>query len=993
MSLQLAGELIQALDEEIDALKNPKGRNKGGSIVKVFNGRLLRNISGLSVYVFNLESFLTTLDDSPAEIEVNGFKFRAQILLTQGLEVEIGIEGFSGSFISEATLYTNLWYLLEALKKKLEEKSNSTKNSDFNLSEALFLGRFSGDYSSKQKEINYTLSAEPPNDAQKKAIKDAFSSKLSIIWGPPGTGKTKTIARIVEAHLNADRSILLVSHANNAVDEALEDIAVHLKSSLFYQEGKLVRLGKPQEEHLKNMEGNYPMVLLDRIVEQLGYALSKENHSLEYEEAQIEKTLLDIDNLFIAVKKIETLVGELDSIKTSLSQNSSKVGAIKKELLSIDDIQERNKRMLLAAQSYGAFKRFMTGLYPDNVQRLIDKTSVRRDSIAQTLESNIELAKELKDTFQVKEAEVNEARVKVNNSAYGNSITLTDLKERKVKQEKRKEIILIRIAEIKKELEDIQKNILVEAKLVATTLTKTCTDKQLSNRKFDVLILDEASMAPLPHLYWAAGLSCNSIVIVGDFLQLPPICISEQSMAQKWLARSIFDVLEITTITRARSDEKVKLLDTQYRMVPAISEISNRFIYQGILKDHSSTARINLADGVSSSPLVLIETENMNAWCSQLSSGGRFNLYNALVCATLARNIIQKDSNYKIGIITPYRAQARLINKIVKDWQLSNRIAVNNIHTFQGGEKQIIIFDTTEGIGLKTAPMLNDASPDSDTLKLLNVAVTRARDKFYCVANTKKLFDDLGNKAVLSRIISYLQQEAECIKSECLVDNYFTADFEKWADALLDSKDTIDEPVSGELYTENNFWEQFIKDIKIVKQRLFILSPFVSIKRSARFMDLFRAMVHRNVEIKIYTRPISQQIGDMANQSNVVLNQCRSIGVNVIEKRNMHQKVAIIDNEIAWEGSLNILSHRDTGEQMRRFIGKSTIEELITSLEILKEDAIGVQTQELCLGMDGKGCKYHGFLVVRQNRSKGNRFLGCSSYPKCKYTKPISRGK
>ena len=51
----------------------------------------------------------------------------------------------------------------------------------------------------------------------------------------------------------------------------------------------------------------------------------------------------------------------------------------------------------------------------------------------------------------------------------------------------------------------------------------------------------------------------------------------------------------------------------------------------------------------------------------------------------------------------------------------------------------------------------------------------------------------------------------------------------------------------------------------------------------------------------------------MANQSDIVIDQLRSIGVNVIvnviERRSMHQKVAIIDEVIAWEGSLNILSH------------------------------------------------------------------------------------
>ena len=71
MMSQLTVELIQSLDEEIDALKNPRGRSRGGNVVKIFNGRFLREISGLNVYLFNLENFLTVIDDSPAEIEIN----------------------------------------------------------------------------------------------------------------------------------------------------------------------------------------------------------------------------------------------------------------------------------------------------------------------------------------------------------------------------------------------------------------------------------------------------------------------------------------------------------------------------------------------------------------------------------------------------------------------------------------------------------------------------------------------------------------------------------------------------------------------------------------------------------------------------------------------------------------------------------------------------------------------------------------------------------
>ena len=125
----------------------------------------------------------------------------------------------------------------------------------------------------------------------------------------------------------------------------------------------------------------------------------------------------------------------------------------------------------------------------------------------------------------------------------------------------------------------------------------------------------------------------------------------------------------------------------------------------------------------------------------------------------------------------------------------------------------------------------------------------------------------------------------------------------------------------------------------------------------------------------------------MANQAEVVIGQLRSIGAHVVEYPSMHQKVAIIDNSIAWEGSLNILSHRDTGEQMRRFEGTSAIEEIINNLELEEENPAGTQTSDNCPGSK-KMPSCNGHLVVRV--AYGRRFLGCSNYPRCNYTRPIS---
>ncbi len=1008
MASNIIKEFIIALDQEIVAIK----KGKGGSIVKVFNGRFLREMSGFFVYLFNLENFLSVLDDSPADIEIRGNRYPAQVLLTQGLEVEIGIEKFCGNYIADAKLQTNLWYLLELLKKKFAELENRT-NDGLNLSEAFFnsqLGKGTGfenivtcrtcgiknrigNHAPNQIPIcgkckkpiqpYYSSSAKPPNEPQKRAIEASFFSQLAVIWGPPGTGKTKTIAQAIEAHLNAGRRVLLVSHANAAVDEALIDVAEQLKITPFYNEGKIVRLGIPNPGHLEKLTERCPLVLLDNIAAKLGVTLSVEKNNLEVEKSHIDSILVKYETAIHAIQTVKTLSSELNAFRLELSDLNSKLFVYKNELKLLAEEQINNRIKLTKAQSSGTLKRLFSGLDPNTIQREIDKSSILIDSkkrIAKELTDRICLCNNLLST---KEEETDRAKIEADKLLNGLRISIAEIENKMKEFSSRKDVIFARLAGINQKLDEISKGILLEARLIATTLTKTFVAKQFPDTPFDVLILDEASMAPLPQLYWAISRCRGQITIVGDFLQLPPICISEEGMARKWLGNSIYSVLSINGVTEADRDQRITLLDTQYRMAPEISIISNRFFYQNKLKDHPSTSNRRWDDGISQSPLVLIDTESINPWCSKLATGGRFNLYNALVCCTLAKKIIPKISEGRIGIITPYKVQARLISKIAKDWDILDHIHTNTVHSFQGGEESIIIFDTVEGSGTKVAPMLDDKYPDSDAKLLLNVAITRAKNRLYLVGHTKRLLSDLHADSVLSRIIQHFYENAEMITPDLLVDNYFANDFERWSNVLMSSM-TNNAPVYGDLYTERNFWAKFAKDLIESKTRLIILSPFLSVRRSDFFMNYFRAMKGRGIDIRIYTRPKNQQTGEMVNQADIVINQLRSIGVNVIERRSMHQKVAIVDDSIAWEGSLNILSHKDTEEQMRRFEGLSTVEEIIRNLELDEDMPSGNQTREKC---PKPGCD--GYLVVRSKF--GKKFLGCSNYAKnkCTYTKQI----
>jgi superfamily II DNA or RNA helicase len=64
---------------------------------------------------------------------------------------------------------------------------------------------------------------DEPNEYQEKAIRQALGSEVLFIWGPPGTGKTTTIAQIIEAFIEKNMSILLLAHTNVATDGAFAD--------------------------------------------------------------------------------------------------------------------------------------------------------------------------------------------------------------------------------------------------------------------------------------------------------------------------------------------------------------------------------------------------------------------------------------------------------------------------------------------------------------------------------------------------------------------------------------------------------------------------------------------------------------------------------------------------------------------------------------------------------------------------------------------------
>ena len=101
-----------------------------------------------------------------------------------------------------------------------------------------------------------------------------------------------------------------------------------------------------------------------------------------------------------------------------------------------------------------------------------------------------------------------------------------------------------RLKNIRMRLKEEEELYVKNAQVLAVTLSKAATDPLIYEQNFDLVIVDEASMAYVPQIAFAASLG-KQIVVSGDFKQLPPIALAEHRLVEKWLRTDIFNVTKI----------------------------------------------------------------------------------------------------------------------------------------------------------------------------------------------------------------------------------------------------------------------------------------------------------------------------------------------------------------------------------------------------------------------------------------------------------------
>lgn len=304
----------------------------------------------------------------------------------------------------------------------------------------------------------------------------------------------------------------------------------------------------------------------------------------------------------------------------------------------------------------------------------------------------------------------------------------------------------------------------LKAAPVWITTAKSSQSIPLEPELFDLLVIDEASQCTLtdvlPLIYRA-----KRIVVIGDQNQLPAIpninierekFLAEKYKITKWLDlighnnNNIFD-LGVKCTPKPRIDT-LSLIE-HYRSHPLIIGFSNHHIYHKSLllrKEMTQKSMCSMASGIFG--------KNINGVCYQGNAGKSWVNYKEADAVCELIEDLKNDTNFNmmsIGVVSPFAAQISLLQKKINLLEFSSDITIGTAHTFQGDERDIIIFSPVISKGITEGAIKFANSPN-----LINVALTRAREALFVLGDfnyCKKSGGIVGNLIKYVETISLLR--------------------------------------------------------------------------------------------------------------------------------------------------------------------------------------------------------------------------------------------
>jgi len=324
------------------------------------------------------------------------------------------------------------------------------------------------------------------------------------------------------------------------------------------------------------------------------------------------------------------------------------------------------------------------------------------------------------------------------------------LKERKMEKSEASIVLKAENKELREKLREHTEYLVKNSRLVFSTISNFILSKNLYESKFDNLIVDEASMMAMPSLLTLGHNISKRLILVGDFQQLSPISMVKDAL----LVDSVFEMSEINI--RDTDHPALFQLLTQRRSNEKIVDLINMTFYQGkLIPDAKENEDIINAEPF---PRKVIALKKVTDGAVRYTKGGtrQNKVFAENVMSILDILSQNRHADFTIGVITPYKGQVSLLRalKIERNYDddFDSRIKIGTIHTFQGSECDIIIFDMVDCFDMESGKpnKIGRLYHGNAGERLLNVAVSRARHKLIVVCDPEYIKNIPGNKISLN---------------------------------------------------------------------------------------------------------------------------------------------------------------------------------------------------------------------------------------------------
>ncbi len=711
-------QLADALQQELDLL------NEGRRSMTMFHGHKAGSFAGRTYYRFEVpeDILLRTIETATFTFgRTNPLSIEGNVITMENQFITVALPQDFGPSLPEVKVSWDYSAQLQPTIDLLRTLKNDP------LIPRLVLNP--GDPSNAHAvPFDPTIPEQTPPD-QISAVTRALQNAVSLVWGPILSGKTRVLGLIAANYLKGGKSVLFVSPSNEQVDDMLL---------------RTVEIGKSIGVDMASKTARYDLPSLVTSEDVATYSFE---HQVEQAREEKRKIFAERVNLLRSYwdVRVKQILHE-DFYRRTVDMRETVAALRKREETATKEVAQLKQKV-------------------DTIQNasLLDrmKKGFSRDDLAAAQKGLAERQQHLKRIQQYEKTLLNDiTTVELNapissqeTSAFNKVVARIDELGG-----------LEKVAQAVEEFTVVEeKTLLSQRSFIATSVATARMAPHLKERKFDLVVVDDAQALSLPTLVSLSAMAKEKMIIGGDPFQIGPDAMLNNDDGRRLMQEDIFlftagtDMLTDLFSWAEANSQWCIFLSSHFATTPKLS----LFVGSAIFDDKITVYASPKARG----RILFFDTSADGAQCRQYLGRRRMLPFNethadrVIECIKHAYMESGRTSG-EIGVVLPFTGPTLYTKQRLRLEGIRN-LEVGTPQSFRGRRKKAIIFDTTmAGVNYTMRHIDDRKAGQHRIVRLLNTVLSCVEEDLYIIADLGH-FRTTYKDRLLTKLLLLLHGQAD----------------------------------------------------------------------------------------------------------------------------------------------------------------------------------------------------------------------------------------